>query len=70
MNAVTQGVRLSEVFDNLRSLLYGAWRYRWKGISLTWMLCMGGWLLIMGLPNIYEASSRVFIDTDSTLGKF
>lgn len=59
----------SEVFEDIRNTANSAWRYRWKGLALVWALSVFGWLTVLGLPNIYEGSSRVFVDTTSTLGK-
>ena len=69
MVTATQNIRFSVVIDDIRSIVSGAWRYRWKGIGLAWMICLSGWFFVLSLPNIYEASSRLFIDTSSTLGE-
>lgn len=66
---MNQNLRFSEIFDDLRTHVYGALRYRWKGMALIWLLCVSGWLWVMALPNVYEGTSRMFIDTSSTLGK-
>jgi polysaccharide chain length determinant protein (PEP-CTERM system associated) len=44
-----------------------AWRYRWYGAVLSWLVAVGGWILVAQIPNRYEASARVFVDTQSVL---
>jgi polysaccharide chain length determinant protein (PEP-CTERM system associated) len=66
---VKQNIRFSEIFNELRTLVYGAMRFRWTGMAFIWALCVSGWLWVMALPNIYEATSRMFIDTSSTLSE-
>ena len=54
---------LHKVLDELRSSL----RFRWYGIGLAWFLCLLGWGVVAWMPNVYEASARVYIDTSSVL---
>lgn len=51
------------VVDHLR----GMWRYRWQALLLSWALAVSGWYLVYTMPNIYEASARVSVDTNSLL---
>ncbi len=57
--------------DALRILLrrYGlaAWRGRWFAIGLSWVICGGGWLFVSAVPNQYEASARLYVDSDAVL---
>ena len=52
-----------------RSLSYarGIWRYRWPAIGLAWLICVAGWIFVSLMPDRYEASARVFVDTQSIL---
>ncbi|NNF67758.1 MAG: hypothetical protein HKM98_09650 [Gammaproteobacteria bacterium] len=43
------------------------WRYRWRALLVSWLACVIGWLLVYSLPNVYEATTRVYVDTDSVL---
>lgn len=55
----------------LRSLLYryakAGWRYRWGALALTWLICGVGWAAVMVMPNSYESSARLYVDTDAIL---
>ncbi len=54
---------ISLVLDELR----GAWRFRWWALATAWIACLIGWPLVMTIPNTYEASARVYVDTRSIL---
>ena len=53
-----------KIIDEIR----GSWRYRWHALAICWGLCVVGWLGVFTLPNIYQASARVYVDTQSLLG--
>lgn len=56
--------------DQLLQLLTyarGMWRYRWYGLILTWGISIIGWLVVYSIPDKYEASTRVQIETQSAL---
>jgi polysaccharide chain length determinant protein (PEP-CTERM system associated) len=45
----------------------GAWRYRWFVHAVAWPLCLIGWAVVYTLPNVYQASASVYVDTQSML---
>jgi len=54
---------LQEVIIKVRS----AWRYRWYAMLTAWLLAIAGWVGIGLIPDKYESSARVYVDTDSML---
>lgn len=54
---------LNRVFSELRN----AWRYRWRGLAVAWILAVTGWLFVYSLPNQYQVDARVHIDTKSAI---
>jgi polysaccharide chain length determinant protein (PEP-CTERM system associated) len=50
---------LRQVLDKVR----GSWRFRRYALVGAWLSALVGWTLIFLLPDIYRASSRVFVDT-------
>jgi len=54
---------LYALLDELQS----AARFRWQAILATWAFCALGWTGVMLLPNVYEATARVFADTRTAL---
>jgi polysaccharide chain length determinant protein (PEP-CTERM system associated) len=59
--------RFSEVIDDVWNMAQSAWRFRWKGIIVIWVMCLIGWVSVLSMPNIYSASSRLFVDTQTSL---
>jgi len=56
--------------DQLLQLLTyarGMWRYRWYGLILTWCVSIIGWAVVYSIPDKYEASARVQIESQSAL---
>lgn len=51
----------------LRRKLRAAWRRRWVGVAVAWALCLLGWAYVSSIPNQYEASARLYVDSDAVL---
>jgi polysaccharide chain length determinant protein (PEP-CTERM system associated) len=51
------------VLDHLR----GMWRYRWQLVIVAWLVALPGWAAVYKMPDVYEASARVSVDTNSLL---
>lgn len=51
----------------LFSYLSAIWRYRWQGLAAAWAVCVLGWLGVTFVPNTYESSAQVYIDTHTLL---
>jgi polysaccharide chain length determinant protein (PEP-CTERM system associated) len=58
---------MDELRSLLRRYLLGAWRKRWFAIAVCWMVCVAGWVFVSTIPNQYEASARLYVDSDSVL---
>ncbi|HKE93638.1 MAG TPA: XrtA system polysaccharide chain length determinant [Povalibacter sp.] len=52
-----------KILDEVR----GAWRYRWAALGIAWAVCVLGWVVVSALPNVYRATARVFVDSQSAL---
>ena len=48
-------------------VLRGMWKYRWVGLFTTWAVAVIGAVIVMSLPKQFEASARIFVNTDSIL---
>lgn len=46
---------------------YGMWRFRWVALTLAWIIALAGWLVILAIPNRYDATARVYVNTESIL---
>jgi len=51
----------------LSQYLRAAWRRRWLGVMVAWLVCGVGWVGVYIIPNQYEASARLFVDADAVL---
>src|SRR3954470_16368309 len=58
---------MSKVVDRFIDELRGAWRFRWLAMALAWAVCAFGWLYVFSMPDMYEATARVFVDTRTVL---
>ncbi len=58
---------MKELMDQLMAYIRGIWRYRWYAMMLAWALVLAGWFVVAKLPDQYEASARIYVDTDSIL---
>ena len=54
---------LALIFSHLR----GMWRFRWYAIALAWVIAVAGWVFVATIPDTYESSARIQIDTESML---
>jgi len=52
-----------EVLGALQSI----WRRRWVAIAVAWVAALAGFVVVWGVPNRYEASARVYVDTQTVL---
>ena len=58
---------MEELIASLLAHLRGMWRYRWWGIAAAWLAGLVLACTVFLLPDQYEASARVFVDTQSVL---
>jgi len=42
-------------------------KYRWYAVAIAWLVALVGWAVVFHLPNDYQASARVYVDTQSIL---
>jgi polysaccharide chain length determinant protein (PEP-CTERM system associated) len=42
-------------------------KYRWYAVVISWLVAIIGWAVVYKLPNDYQASARVYVDTQSIL---
>jgi polysaccharide chain length determinant protein (PEP-CTERM system associated) len=47
--------------------LRGIWRYRWVALVVAWVVSLAGWAYVSQMPDQYQASAQVHVDTESVL---
>ncbi len=58
---------MAEITALTLNFLKAIGKYRWHAIVITWIFALCGWAVVLKLPNKYEASARVYVDTQSIL---
>ena len=56
---------VQELLDQLR----GAWRFKWVALTVAWCVALALWAVVFLIPNKYEATAKVFVDTGTTLSE-
>lgn len=59
---------MNELIDQIVHYLNALWKRRWVVLVGAWAVAIPGWVIVAVMPNIYQSSSRVFVDTSSVLG--
>jgi polysaccharide chain length determinant protein (PEP-CTERM system associated) len=58
---------MDELLRQLNTILHGIWRRRWIGLAVAWLMGIIGAIVVYNIPNRYEASARIYVDTQSLL---
>lgn len=58
---------MQELVEQLLAILRGMWQRRWFGLGIAWLAAVIGAIVVFRLPDKYEASARVYVDTQSLL---
>jgi polysaccharide chain length determinant protein (PEP-CTERM system associated) len=58
---------MHELLYQFASNLRAAWRYRWFAIAGAWLIAIAGWAAVHRIPDRYEATARVWVDSQSVL---
>lgn len=53
--------------DSIIEFLNAFWGRRWYAIAAAWFICLVGWSVVAVMPDQYQVSARVFVDTSSLL---
>ncbi|PCI17277.1 MAG: chain length-determining protein [Piscirickettsiaceae bacterium] len=58
---------MNELFAIAAHYLHGIARFKWTVLIVAWALALMGWLTVYQLPNKFEATARVHIDSNRVL---
>lgn len=58
---------MDELIGQLATLARGAWKRRWFGLLAAWIVGIVGAAIVLRVPDKYEASARIYVDTQSIL---
>ncbi|GMV57283.1 MAG: hypothetical protein AMXMBFR72_04000 [Betaproteobacteria bacterium] len=58
---------MDELLQQAVAILRATWRRRWVGVAVAWAVAVVGAIVVARLPERYEASARIYVDTQSVL---
>ena len=58
---------MEELLEQLTGFARGMWRFRWYGLIVAWVVAVAGTVVVLRLPDRYEATARIYVDTQSIL---
>jgi len=58
---------MDDLIKQLLGFARGMWKFRWFGLALAWVVAIAGAVFIFRMPDQYQASARIFVDTQSIL---
>jgi len=58
---------MHETIEQVIDAVRGSWRFRRYALLTAWIAALLGWVVVFTLPDVYQASSRVFVDTKTAL---
>lgn len=58
---------MDELIGQIFTAARGMWKHRWLGMLVAWVVTLIGSVVVLSVPDKYEASARIFVDTQSLL---
>ena len=58
---------MDELIGQISTAARGMWKHRWLGMLVAWVVTLVGSVVVLSVPDKYEASARIFVDTQSIL---
>jgi polysaccharide chain length determinant protein (PEP-CTERM system associated) len=62
-------MNVQEIIADVLEQIKGTWRYRWLATWVAWSISIVTCFYIYSMPNIYEASAKVSVDTNRLLDR-
>ncbi len=58
---------MQELIEQLLGYLKGIWNKRWYAMAIVWIICLAGWGYIYKMPDQFQSTGKLYIDTQSLL---
>lgn len=58
---------MDELINQVLTFARGAWKHRWLGVLIAWIVGVIGAGVVLRVPDKYEAAARIYVDTQSIL---
>ena len=60
---------MNEIVQAMLDIVTGLWRRRLLISGVAWLTFLVGTAIVMSMPDIYQATAKVYVDTESQLRK-
>ena len=58
---------MEEIIRQVLTILRSMWKFRWPAMAAAWVVAIVGVAVVFKIPDQYEASARIYVDTQSIL---
>lgn len=58
---------MQDLINQVLYTLRGMWKFRWPGLIVAWVIAVVGVVVVWRIPDQFEASARIYVDTDTIL---
>ena len=58
---------MDELLSQITTIVRGMWNYRRLAMAVSWLVGVIGIVVVFTMPDNYQASARVYVDTQSIL---
>ena len=58
---------MEEIVRQVLTILRSMWKFRWPALVTAWVVALVGVIVVFRIPDQYEASARIYVDTQSIL---
>jgi polysaccharide chain length determinant protein (PEP-CTERM system associated) len=58
---------MEELLRQAALILRGMWLHKWLGLAVAWLVGVVAGVFVFLIPDKYEATARIYVDTDSVL---
>jgi polysaccharide chain length determinant protein (PEP-CTERM system associated) len=58
---------MQDIVRQLLATVRGMWKFRWPALITTWTVAIIGVVVVWRIPDQFEATARIYVDTDSIL---
>lgn len=58
---------MQELLEQIIEQVRGAWRFRRYALIAAWVFAVAGWVSVFAMRDVFQANSRVFVDTKTSL---
>lgn len=58
---------MDDLIRQANTILRSMWKHHWLGLAVAWLVAAIGATVVLRVPDKYEASARIYVDTQSIL---